>query len=245
MLGDSVAYGFGDSRYNNNGGYALRLAKKLKFATVTNLAEPGLRSFELVAALRSGFKNTEQNAMVITLRSADIVILDLGRNDRWLFGEPKATYANLKTARSLIVRNVQKLEKSAPLVVIATMMLPNRGSQGPWMKALNSLILAGNTLKYPSDLRFDLVSKRLLCADQIHPTSLGYDALARTLYDYIKKVLPRRMLKLRPDNDKDGVFDLFETIRYGTNPELLDTDQDGKSDGQEIFVSHTDPLVAD
>jgi lysophospholipase L1-like esterase len=41
-------------------------------------------------------------------------------------------------------------------------------------------------------LRFDIVSKRLLSADQLHPTSIGYDELAKTFIAYVKKVLAKR-----------------------------------------------------
>lgn len=245
VIGDSVAYGIGDERYNSKGGYPLRIAQKLRFAHVVNLSDPGLRAFELVSQLKTLLKKNPDSSYVQKLRAADIIILDLGRNDRWLFGEPKDTYANLKTARRLITKNIAKMEGIAPLVVTAVMMLPNRGSQGPWMKALNKLILAGSTLSAPSDLRFDLVDKHLLNLDAIHPTSKGYDAIAQVLLTYIKKKLPRRMLKLRPDTDKDGVFDIAETVRFGTDPQNPDTDGDGMSDGREIFVTSTDPLKAD
>ena len=44
------------------------------------------------------------------------------------------------------------------------------------------------------------------------------------------------------DADEDGVFDHFETIRYGTDPLSPDTDGDGVTDGVEIFENETDPL---
>lgn len=53
--------------------------------------------------------------------------------------------------------------------------------------------------------------------------------------------------KAKTDTDADGLTDLQETQpnSLGTNPNNWDTDGDGASDGDEVFVSHTNPLVAD
>jgi Bacterial TSP3 repeat len=45
----------------------------------------------------------------------------------------------------------------------------------------------------------------------------------------------------RPDRDNDGLFDDDETNVYGTNPDVSDTDGDGRDDGQEVY-DKTDPL---
>lgn len=245
VLGDSLAYGYGDTKNKNRGGYVLRLAKKLPNATVNNLGIQGLRSRELVSLVHDTFKRGKKLNVRDALLSSDIVVLDVGRNDRWLFGLPSATYRNLKRAVAEIKKQVEISEGSAPMVVTAVMMLPNRGSQGPWVAELNALILKGSSAKAPADLRFDLVSKRLLSTDQIHPTSQGYDELSKTLVSYITKKLVPRMKSQRADADVDGIYDLFESLKFGTDPTLLDTDGDGKADGQEVFTLETNPLVID
>ncbi len=245
VLGDSLVYGIGDTDNNNRGGYVLRTAKRLRFARVLNLGVSGMRAVELLPGLKREFRHPGSSKQVAALRESDIVVLDLGRNDRWLFGAPAATYRNLREIRSVIEKNVKKLKGASPLVVTAVMMLPNRGSQGPWMKELDRLILKGSTLHAPADLRFDLVDKHLLQPGGIHPTSKGYAAISQVLVTYITKKLPKRMKKLRPDADKDGVYDLFEKARFGTDPANRDTDGDGKSDGKEIFSLRSDPLAAD
>lgn len=198
VMGDSIPYGFGDTKNGNKGGYVLRASKKLPKATFVNLAKAGERTFELINLLNGAFNKGKNEAVRSALIESDIVILDVGRNDRWLFGEPPATYRNLKRAVSLIKHGVTDAGEVAPIIVTAVMMLPNRGSQGPWVKALNALILKGNSTANPADLRFDLVSKRLLSTDQIHPTVQGYDALAKTLVSYLSKNLPKKMRKLHP-----------------------------------------------
>jgi hypothetical protein len=45
------------------------------------------------------------------------------------------------------------------------------------------------------------------------------------------------------DTDGDGISDGDEVFLYGTDPTNSDTDGDGVDDGTEIFVLHTDPTV--
>jgi lysophospholipase L1-like esterase len=70
------------------------------------------------------------------------------------------------------------------------LLLPNRGSQGPWVKELNEIILESHTTAHPADLRFDQVSKRLLSPDSIHPTSKGYAAISKVFISYLKHEYP-------------------------------------------------------
>jgi lysophospholipase L1-like esterase len=244
-LGDSLVSGMGDSVNGDQGGYPLRVAKTLKHSNVVNLGDPGLRTVELLLRLSRLSRSEADPVLKESLLNADVVVLDLGRNDRWFFGPALAAYRNLKRIAQFIKQYATKHAGAPPLVVTAVMMLPNRGSQGPWVKELNGYILAGHKLSAPSDLRFDLVSKRLLTQDGIHPTSLGYDALAKTLLSYLTRTLPPRMIRLHPDTDKDDLDDLYEALKFGSDPANPDTDGDGKSDGDEVFVYHSNPLMPD
>ncbi len=244
VLGDSLVFGFGDQANKNKGGYVLRASKKLTSIDFVNLGEKGLRAGTLLSRISKDLKTSKDNKYTQAIFNSDVVVLDLGRNDRWLFGEPIATRRDLGKIGSLIKSRSEANGSVAPMVVTAVLMLPNRGSQGPWVAELNKLILASSTDKDPADLRFDKVSKRLLASDNIHPTSKGYVELAKVFLNYLKKPLPKHMKVFRPDSDNDGIFDRFETSMFGTNPELTDTDSDGMSDGQEVFQTLTDPLVA-
>ncbi len=237
VVGDSLVYGIGDTKNGGQGGYVLRTGSKLSGVEFINLGEPGLTTVRLLQDLKQAFKGSSEKALRDGLLDTDVVILDLGRNDRWSFAEPKKIYRNLKRIAQTISAKVEVESEVAPLVVTTVLMLPNRGSQGPWVAALDKLIAAGNSQTAPSDLRFDKVSKRLLSDDQIHPTPAGYEALAKTLVKYINTKLAPLLTELRPDADADGIADFFETLRYGTDPTLYDTDGDGLSDGQEIFDS--------
>ncbi len=46
------------------------------------------------------------------------------------------------------------------------------------------------------------------------------------------------------DSDNDGAYD-WEELLYGGNPDVKDTDGDGKNDGEEIYVLGTDPESSD
>lgn len=202
IMGDSLAYGFGDTRNGNRGGYALRLQRALPAVEVLNFGEQGLHTGQLLLELGRVFRGNGSSQVRDGLLRADIVILDVGRNDRWDFGPPAATYRNLKRAASIIKEEVKAAGQLTPYIITAVLMLPNRGSQGPWVADLNKLIRRGSNAANPADLRFDLVSKRLLSSDQIHPTPAGYDALFKTLVSYLKKTAAPRMRKLRPDGSR-------------------------------------------
>lgn len=244
VLGDSLAFGFGDLQNGNKGGYVTRAARKLPNISIDNFGVNGQTTPQLIALLDDTFQD-ESSSLYTSLLSADVIFLDLGRNDRWFFGLPSTTLKSLKYISASLKSRIEKRTGTAPLVITAVLMLPNRGSQGPWVKELNSLILKSSSKSAPADLRFDLVSKRLLGSDQVHPTSLGYIALGKTFFSYIKKTLPRKIRQLRSDSDQDGVFDYFESKRYGTDPLNPDTDGDGNSDADEIFFLNSNPLGGD
>ena len=233
VLGDSIVSGTGDTANNDKGGYVLRTQKRFPGAIITNLGVAGQRTQELILEINRAFSGRGDSTLAEALTKADMVVLDLGRNDRWLFGEPAATYRNLKRAASLIKKNVTKIVDYPPLVVTAVMMFPNRGSQGPWMKDLNSIILKSHSTANPANLRFDLVSKRLLSEDQIHPTPAGYQAIALVFQKYLLKEYPKFVAKLRIDVDNDGLYDIFERSKFNTDPTNPDTDGDGVLDGKQ------------
>lgn len=246
VIGDSVVFGTGDKRNGGKGGYVLRASKRLSQATVTGFGVPGQQTRQLLKSLDEAFEDgAGGNEMKKALRKADVVIIDEGRNDRWLFGTPLATFRNIKRARKRITKNVTDLEGYPPYIITAALMLPNRGSQGPWVAELNQIIRKRSNRKFPGNLRFDKVSKRLLSEDGIHPSSAGYRQLTKKLVRYLKRRGRRSMVKLRPDTDMDNLQDIFEEERFLTDPLSADTDMDGVSDGEELFSFMTDPLVAE
>ena len=193
ILGDSLVYGVGDTKYKNKGGYVTRARKKMPKVLFQNLGVQGLTTVGLLSILQDAFDDDTNSTVKAALTNADIVFLDLGRNDKWFFGEASTAVKNLLDAGKIIQTEVKNITNIAPLVVNAVIMLPNRGAQGPFVKEYDALLLKTNTALRPADLRFDLVSKRLLSFDQIHPTSIGYDSLASTFINYLKKNLPAKV----------------------------------------------------
>lgn len=64
--------------------------------------------------------------------------------------------------------------------------------------------------------------------------------------DALKKILAQReaLLSKSDDRDGDGLTDA-EELKLGTNPEKIDTDNDGLTDHFEVTVLKTDPKRAD
>jgi lysophospholipase L1-like esterase len=191
VLGDSLVYGTGDEVNGGRGGYVLRASKKLNRVRINNLGQSGLRAKELLLRLS---RNLVQpiDIETLTIIKSDVIFLDLGRNDRWLYNTPLATFRDLKRIATLISRRTEKLTGFKPLIVTSVLMLPNRGAQAPWVEELNKIIELNSSSKFPRDLRFDQVSKRLLNEDGIHPTSEGYEELTKVFTKYVRKQLRRR-----------------------------------------------------
>lgn len=233
VMGDSLVSGYGDTEHNNVGGYVLRTQQALPTVTFHNLGVQGLTTVQLLLNLNKAFENRGKDSWFSALRKADLVVLDIGRNDRWFFGDAQQTARRVRKAVAMIRYKVARLTGSGPLVVTAILMLPNRGSQAPWVAELNQFLRDGSTPNQPADLYFDQVSKRLLSTDRIHPTPAGYTVMAGHLLAYILNTYPFHTKVLRRDRDKDLLYDLFEVLKFHTDPSKRDTDGDGKIDGKD------------
>jgi lysophospholipase L1-like esterase len=230
VLGDSVVYGVGDTINGGKGGYVLRVAKRFPNATFDNLGTPGEQARRVIGIIESSFAGTGDPDFAASLTKADIVILDIGRNDWWKFGPASATWRNLKRIREVIQNEVKKVTGHKPLVVTAQIMGANRTGQGTWVAELNTLIAANSKPTSPGDLKFNSVSKKLLL-DRVHPSPVGYDRIAKILFDYLSVKLPKHVVIFREDVDNDGLYDEYEVERFGTSPTDPDSDDDGILDG--------------
>lgn len=195
VLGDSFVFGVGDSKIKTLNGYIGRTQKLTPKIRIDGFGEQGQRTAQLLQKLRDTFSTNNESKLLTSLLEADAIFLDLGRNDRWLFGTPADALKNLQIIRNLLRTEIKQRTGVTPLVVLAVLMLPNRGAQGPWVKELNKLILKSNSPDNPANLRFDLVSKRLIGADQIHPTSRGYVEISKVFKKYLTKNLPALIRK--------------------------------------------------
>lgn len=230
VLGDSVVFGIGDTVNGNRGGYVRRMVRKFPGVWFDNLGTPGQEAKRLIPVIEEAFAGTGDAELASALTRADVVILDIGRNDWWNFGPAIATWRNLKRLRELIQSKVSAVTGHKPFVVTAQLMGANRTGQGAWVAELGKIIAANNKSSAPTDLRFNSVKKKLL-GDRVHPTSVGYDALAKVLFFYLKITLPKHVAIFRQDLDEDGLYDEYEADKFGTDPEKSDTDGDGILDG--------------
>ena len=238
VLGDSLVAGIGDSVHNNKGGYVLRAAEHFPNATFHNLGEGGATATDLIFDLERAFSGRGHRRLLTAVTTADLIIVDIGRNDQWRFKTPLATRRNLTRVHDIIQSNVKSLTGHNTLVVTALLMVPKRLRQAPWIGELNGLLRSSNRTSAPADLRFDTVPKRYLSEDRIHPTSKGYGKLASVFLSYLTFKFPSHVRDIRLDRDRDGLYDEFESERYGTLPTRADTDGDGTRDGYDPDPLH-------
>jgi lysophospholipase L1-like esterase len=241
VLGDSLVAGIGDWRHGGKGGYVLRAAQKFPEAIFLNFGEGGATATNIIFDIERAFEGRGHATLRAGIIEADLIVLDVGRNDQWTAKTPLATRRNLKRIQTLIQSNVKRVTGHTPLVVTAVLMIPKRVRQAPWIGELNGLLRASNSTKAPTDLRFDVIPKRFLSADRIHPTSTGYDKLASIFISYLSARFPAHIADIRPDRDRDGLYDEFEVKRHGTDPSRADTDGDGILDGVDSAPLSYDP----
>jgi len=244
FVGDSIVVGVGDSLYGSHGGYPLRIQKRFSTSRVVNLGVPGVTSLRLYQLLASGLRPGTPSPLKAQLRSADIIVIDVGRNDYWQKVPPGMVVRNIFRIAGLLRSQLFK-NGVAPLVVVATMIPNARSCQAPYVSEINSLLLRYRFPHLPGYLRFDRdMSTSLLGGDGLHPTSAGYERMAKIAAHYLTHEAQEWSMRHRPDMDADGVYDLFEKKKFKTDPNRPDTDGDGYVDGEELFVLHTDPLDA-
>lgn len=253
ILGDSIVYGTGDTVYGGKGGWVLRAKKKLPEIRVFGFGIPGDRTHRLLSRLEDTLRgkdfryhpylgNLNSRKVRSAILKADYVILYIGVNNFWELQAPSKAINDLTAIRNLINNRTRRLVKMPPLVITSRLWVPNRSGQGSWVRNFDAQLRTINSLTNPTDLPFDLLSGTLLNSDNLHPSSAGYDAMYRQLKRYLHHSLPSKVKKIHGDKDSDGVYDKFETLKFGTDPKLYDTDGDGFSDSEEIFILKTDPL---
>lgn len=245
VTGDSVVRGVGDLRNNNNGGYVKRIARKLKKSQVINLGMPGFQSGQLLMTLKQKLRSHRTNKIQTQLADVDLLIIDIGRND-FFTGDPVSfTIRNLKRMVRFLRIQLGTGSKTPPDIMIATLIPTKRGFQRPFIEELNTMLLEMTSDDLPVNLRFDMLEPEIISVDGIHPDAEGYQAIAAVALDFVKITAQDLAAAKRPDNDNDGIYDMFERAKYTCDPELPDTDNDGLKDGEEAFDYETDPIQAD
>lgn len=230
VVGDSLVHGTGDSKNGGQGGYVLRAQEALPGITMHNFGYPGITTNALTLKVNRAFGKNGGSNLADALVKSDLIVIDVGRNDEWSKTYVETAIA-LKRLRNEIEYDVMEVTSRKPLVVTAVLMITRTIKKAAWITELNRYIAASNSRSTPADLRFDAVPWRLCGPDRIHPTSKGYDRLARNFIRYITRSYPEHVATLRKDRDHDGLYDIFEKSRFGTDPLNPDSDGDGLLDG--------------
>jgi lysophospholipase L1-like esterase len=243
VIGDSVVRGIGDLANGNQGGYVLRLQKKFKKSVFVNMGKPGYSTERIFSELKSKLAKHNKNSTKEALKDADLIFIDAGRNDYFEETPPGTTVKTLERIVALLREDFQNREETVPVIKIATLLPTTRAYQRSFIGDVNNLLIEMNSDAIPVRLYFNLLDESIISVDGIHPYSNGYAVIAKYVTAVLKGGLKEECESARLDDDKDGIYDIFEKSKFGTNPEKTDTDGDGFSDGEEVFNLLTDPLT--
>ncbi len=244
--GDSIVFGVGDELHENRGGYMQRLETLFPTSELHSLGYPGITTAQLLRFYKRLFKTRPEGPEALSIGTADILIIDVGRNDYFNRNSSTLTVTTIRRLVSFLTTETKKRFGFSPLIVTTILTPTAREFDKGFVEQVNMVALKTRTNKYlPAYLRFDLMSPALLSDDGLHPSSAGFDLLGILAEEYIRDDAQRRSSALRRDGDNDGIFDLFEKIRYGTSTQLADSDGDLLSDGEEVFKYGTDPRATD
>lgn len=245
VIGDSIVKGIGDLKFGNKGGYVLRLQKKFKKSVFVNYGKPGYSTTRLFSELKSKLNKRNKNSTKLALQEADIVLIDAGRNDFFEENDPGLTVKTLERIVGVLKDYYQSKDQVVPLIKVATLLPTTRAYQRSFIDDVNKLLLEYSSDNLPVRFYYNLLDKSVISSDGIHPYSKGYSKIASYDIKIFKGGLREEALSNRPDEDNDGIYDMFEESKFGTNPKKKDTDGDTLSDGEEVFNLGTDPLVSD
>lgn len=238
ITGDSIVWGLGDEE--DKGGYVGRLRTIFPKAEVDGVSIRGISSTRLFRAFKQNLSN-RSTTWERTIHS-DVIIISVGINDYFEEIPAETTVRNIRRLVSFLKNSLKKEDVTAPMIVISTLTHTNRGYQQPFVNKVNAMLLKQNSPTFPVIVRLDKLSSMYLGEDGLHPTAAGYDQLAKYVSADLKGVIKKRCALLRHDADKDLIYDLFEPLKFFTDPTISDTDGDGIFDGVEVFTRNTDPL---
>jgi len=241
FTGDSVVLGFGDRENRNKGGYVKRLDEVFPESKIVNLGVGGITTLGLLRAFKQNLKKAAPGTTKKKTKSSDVIVIDVGRND---FGA--------KVTAGMAVRNVARIVKflrkelgkngTQPFIVVTTLIPTKRINQGKFIKEFNRLLLKFKGRNLPVHIRLDKLKKKIIAKDGLHPKSAGYETIQGAVATFLQNKLQTLLAKKREDDDADGIYDLFESTLFGTDPNNGDTDGDTFLDGFEIFSLGSDPL---
>lgn len=241
ITGDSIVKGVGDAKRDDDGGYVARLGEYYPGSEFVNIGIPGISSSRLLRDFKQNLNKPAEGTTKVKTRDIDQLIIQVGTNDYWERNPAALTVRNIKRLVKFLRTKLEEMNGTAPVIGIATLPPTRRDFQNPFIHEVNSLLLKFNSSKLPVRIRFDTLPTRYISFDDLHPSSKGYNRMAKVVKKYVRGVSQKDARQRVRDSDDDGIYDQFEA-RYGTDSSLSDTDGDGVLDGDEVFVTGTDPL---
>ena len=219
--------------------------QRLPFSRTANIGVSGITSERLLREFKRHLSKKKVGETKRKFAEADLVIIDVSRNDYWKNIRPTQTVNNIRRLVKYLSKQTSLNSKVPPLVVVTTPAPTTRGFQRPFIQEVTRLLLKLNSSKFPVHIRFDRLSTKYISEDGLHPTKQGYKKMGKMVLKYLNGKAQKYSARKAKDSDGDGVYDKAETLRFGTSPDLSDTDGDLASDGVELFTLGTDPLVVD
>ena len=216
-FGDSITYGDEDP---TGLGYPGRLELIFPHVNVHNQGRPGEDTWRGRDRAPGSFYR---------YAASDYGIVLEGVNDYWREGHSSST------TRNNLLSIVGSGQSMGITTLLANLTEVRRSSQRGWVASVNALLAPYR------DIDFYSLGSGIISGDLLHPSGSGYQAMAEFAAGVIRQVSEAH----RPvDTDADGIYD-FAEAQFGANPLLVDSDNDGLRDGDEVFVYNSSPAMLD
>lgn len=225
FFGDSITVGAKwdySNMSNGSKGYVGRFAKHHPSMIIENHGNGGEDTNQGKRRLSSLLRNRIGRYRIIHISE--------GVNDYYNFPRSAA-----KTKSSLI--SMVRIVSNAGAVPVLSNLAPNRRrGQSGFVASVNRLLNGVADVDF-----YSLGSSVPSAKDGLHPNGPGYDRM----FEVANQQIWNKARSRRPkDTDGDGVYDFVEQQR-GLNLYSPDSDGDGASDGEELYVYGTNPFSSD
>ena len=216
-FGDSITFGRADEE---GLGYPGRLGEIFPNIEIVNAGVPGEDTYRGNERAADVFEDNSDSDFFITLQ---------GINDYFRTGR------NAFLTRNNLFSIVDRGEDQGGISLLSTLTEIRRDFQKGWVNSVNSAIRSETTIDFFS------LGDEIISGDQIHPDGDGYQEMA----ELVAEILLEETAAERPiDTDVDGIYD-FAEVKFGSNPNVADSDGDGILDGVEVFQFGSSPISLD
>lgn len=225
FFGDSITVGAKwdyNSISSDTRGYVGRFAKHHPSMIVENQGVGGEDTNQGLRRMSNLFRNRTGRYRIVHINE--------GVNDYYNF--PRSA----EKTRAALLSMVRMVSNIGAVPVLSNLAPNRRRGQSSFVASVNKLLRGHAEVDFYS-LGNSVPSAR----DGLHPNGPGYDQM----FELANQRIWDKARSRRPkDTDGDGVYDFVEQ-RRGLNMYSPDSDGDGASDGEELYVFGTDPFNAD